>query len=130
MGVGDTLHALRRFPRRGKLEFGRLSAPKARAAARMADQSAKADALVAQAKKRLASWLNLTSNKYEDAAELFAKAANLYKASKKCASPRSAWPPCRPAVARWRSAPGPSPRASHTPASPSVPLESHGPSKH
>ena len=52
----------------------------------MADQSAKADALVAAAKKRLASWLNLTSNKYEDAAELFAKAANLYKASKKCAS--------------------------------------------
>ena len=67
------------------LEFGLLSRPRVRAAT-MADQSAKADALVAQAKKRLASWLNLTSNKYEDAAELFAKAANLYKASKKCAS--------------------------------------------
>jgi len=49
----------------------------------MADQSAKADALVAQAKKRLASWFNLSSNKHEDAAEIFAKAANLYKASKK-----------------------------------------------
>jgi len=50
----------------------------------MADQSEKADALVAQAKKKLASWFaSFSGNKYEDAAELLTKAANLYKASKK-----------------------------------------------
>mmetsp|Transcript_46428 Transcript_46428/g.104641 ORF Transcript_46428/g.104641 Transcript_46428/m.104641 type:complete len:311 (-) Transcript_46428:546-1478(-) len=44
----------------------------------------KADELVAKARKRMASWgLFSSTNKYEDAAEMLEKAANLYKASKK-----------------------------------------------
>eukprot|EP00966_Prymnesium_polylepis_P156508 3616040-Prymnesium_polylepis.1 len=59
----------------------------------MADQSEKADALVAQAKKKLASWFaSFSGNKYEDAAELLTKAANLYKASKKCEAAARAAP--------------------------------------
>ena len=45
-------------------------------------QEAKAYDLVKQAEKRLASWLNLSGNKYDDAAELYSKAANLFKVSK------------------------------------------------
>lgn len=44
----------------------------------------KADSLVAQAKKRLNSWSLFNSSKYEDAAELFEKAANNYKLAKAC----------------------------------------------
>ena len=47
-----------------------------------AAQEAKAYDLVKQAEKRLASWLNLSGNKYDDAAELYSKAANLFKVSK------------------------------------------------
>lgn len=48
----------------------------------------KADELVAKARKRMASWgLFSSTNKYEDAAEMLEKAANLYKASKKCVAP-------------------------------------------
>jgi len=48
----------------------------------MGDQSEKARALIAQAEKRLASWSLFSSNKFDDAAELFSKAANLFKVSK------------------------------------------------
>ena len=59
----------------------------------MASQADKADALVAQAKKKIASWGFFSgSSKYEDAAEIFAKAANLYKAAKKCAHCRTVAP--------------------------------------
>jgi len=46
--------------------------------------SGKADDLVAKAEKRMASWgFFSASNKYEDASEMLAKAANLYKAAKR-----------------------------------------------
>ena len=48
----------------------------------MASPEAKAYDLIAKAEKKLASWLNLSGNKYDDAAELFSKAANLFKVSK------------------------------------------------
>jgi len=47
-----------------------------------ASQEAKAYDLVAKAEKRLGSWLNLSGNKYDDAAELYGKAANMFKVSK------------------------------------------------
>jgi len=45
-------------------------------------QADKALALVEKAEKKLASWSLFGGNKYEDAAELFIKAANLFKVSK------------------------------------------------
>ena len=50
----------------------------------MASVDAKADELIAKAKKKLNSWF-AGESKYEDAAELYGKAANLYKANKRCA---------------------------------------------
>ena len=47
-------------------------------------QADKALALVEKAEKKLASWSLFGGNKYEDAAELFIKAANLFKVSKEC----------------------------------------------
>ena len=47
-----------------------------------AGQEAKAYDLVAQAEKKLKSWLNLSGNKHDDAAELYGKAANLFKVAK------------------------------------------------
>ena len=47
-----------------------------------AGQEAKAYDLVQQAEKKLKSWLNLSGNKYDDAAELYSKAANLFKVAK------------------------------------------------
>jgi len=48
----------------------------------MASVDAKADELIAKAKKKLNSWF-AGESKYEDAAELYGKAANLYKANKR-----------------------------------------------
>ncbi len=49
----------------------------------MASASQRADEIVAKAEKRLKAWtLFATTNKHEDAADLYAKAANLYKAQK------------------------------------------------
>jgi len=44
----------------------------------------KADALVAQADKKLKSWSIFNSAKYEEAAELLETAANNYKLAKAC----------------------------------------------
>ena len=38
-----------------------------------------------KAEKKLGSWSLFGGNKFEDAAELFTKAANLFKVSKDCA---------------------------------------------
>ena len=48
-------------------------------------QSDKAHALMEKAEKKLGSWSLFGGNKFEDAAELFTKAANLFKVSKDCA---------------------------------------------
>ena len=47
-----------------------------------ASQEAKAHDLMAKAEKKLASWLNFSGDKYDGAAELYSKAANLFKVSK------------------------------------------------
>mmetsp|Transcript_16820 Transcript_16820/g.27886 ORF Transcript_16820/g.27886 Transcript_16820/m.27886 type:complete len:287 (+) Transcript_16820:135-995(+) len=45
-------------------------------------QETKARELIEKAEKKLNAWSFFTSNKYEDAAEMFTKAANLFKVSK------------------------------------------------
>lgn len=45
-------------------------------------QEAKARELIEKAQKKLNAWSFFTNNKYEDAAEMFTKAANLFKVSK------------------------------------------------
>lgn len=49
----------------------------------MADQLARAEDFEAKAEKKLNSW-GLFSSKYEDASDLFDKAANSYKLAKAC----------------------------------------------
>ena len=49
-------------------------------------QDSKAHDLVAKAEKKMSSWsLFGGTSKYEDASEMFTKAANLFKVSKSCA---------------------------------------------
>ena len=48
------------------------------------DYGAKAQELVAKADKRLKSFSLFGGNKYEDAAELYEKAANQFKLAKAC----------------------------------------------
>eukprot|EP00965_Chrysotila_dentata_P060537 2006552-Pleurochrysis_carterae.AAC.1 len=49
-------------------------------------QDGKARALVEKAEKKINSWSFFSGNKYEDAAELYSKAANQFKVSKNCTS--------------------------------------------
>lgn len=49
----------------------------------MADQLARAEEFEKKAEKKLTSW-GLFGSKYEDAADLFDKAANSYKLAKSC----------------------------------------------
>ena len=51
---------------------------------------AKAKELIDKADKKLKSWLSFGGNKYEDAEELYTKAANQLKVAKQCAlTPRA-----------------------------------------
>lgn len=49
----------------------------------MADQTAKGDDLEQKAEKKLAGW-GIFGSKYDDAADLFDKAANFFKLAKNC----------------------------------------------
>ena len=44
----------------------------------------KAQELAKQGDKKLSKWIYLGGNKYEDAKDLFEKAANMYKMCKEC----------------------------------------------
>ena len=63
-------------------------------------QAQKAHDLMDKAEKKLGSWSLFGGNKYEDAAELFTKAANLFKVSKECARAPAARAPRRDAHKR------------------------------
>ena len=57
----------------------------------MADQLAKGEEFEKKAEKKLNGW-GLFGSKYEDAADLFDKAANSYKLAKSCNSPNHSLP--------------------------------------
>lgn len=65
-----------------------LRRPRAPTSSAAMSQEGKARELIAKAEKRLASWslFGSSSSKFEDASEMYAKAANLFKVSKACES--------------------------------------------